>query len=151
MKHRHVIHADTTTPGFQIAPMIDVVFVIMLFFMVIAGTVKVERQIGLQLPREAKEGADVRFPDNEVTIAVLEDGTVTMNEEEFDSPRDKDLPGLTRTLSRLATSSARQSQKVLATIQAEELASYERVIDVLNSLSKAQIQNVTFTIGAQAL
>jgi len=28
-------------PGFQIAPMIDVVFVIMLFFMVMAGAVKV--------------------------------------------------------------------------------------------------------------
>jgi len=30
------------SPGFQIAPMIDVVFVIMLFFMVMAGAVKVE-------------------------------------------------------------------------------------------------------------
>ena len=29
--------------GFQIAPMIDVVFVIMLFFMVMAGSVKTER------------------------------------------------------------------------------------------------------------
>ena len=28
--------------GFQIAPMVDVVFVIMLFFMVLAGSVKVE-------------------------------------------------------------------------------------------------------------
>lgn len=151
MKHRHAIHADTTTPGFQIAPMIDVVFVIMLFFMVMVGTVKVERQIGLQLPREAGEGTDVRFPDNEVMIAVLEDGTVTMNEEAFDSPQDKALPVLTRNLHRLAKSSARQSQKVLVTIQAEELASYERVIDVLNSLSKAQIQNVTFTVGAEPL
>ncbi|HEY1051318.1 MAG TPA: biopolymer transporter ExbD [Prosthecobacter sp.] len=151
MKHRHAIHADTTTLGFQIAPMIDVVFVIMLFFMVMVGTVKVERHIGLQLPRESVEGSDVRFPDNEVTIGVLEDGTVTLNEEAFDTPQDKALPALTSTLHRLATSSAQQSQKVLVTIQAEELASYERVMDVLNSLSKAEIKNVTFTVGAEAL
>ena len=36
--------------GFQIAPMIDVVFVIMLFFMVMAGAVKVERELNTKLP-----------------------------------------------------------------------------------------------------
>ena len=36
--------------GFQIAPMIDVVFVIMLFFMVMAGAVKVENELNTQLP-----------------------------------------------------------------------------------------------------
>ena len=33
--------------GFQIAPMIDVVFVIMLFFMVMAGAIKRARHIAL--------------------------------------------------------------------------------------------------------
>ena len=36
--------------GFQIAPMIDVVFVIMLFFMVMAGAVKVEHELKTALP-----------------------------------------------------------------------------------------------------
>ena len=74
-----------------------------------------------------------------------------MNEEEFDSPGDKSLPTLTKTLRRVAASSSRQQQSVLVTIQAEEQASYERVIDVLNSLHQAEIQNVTFTVGTQAL
>jgi biopolymer transport protein ExbD len=38
------------TFGFQIAPMIDVVFVIMLFFMVMAGAVKIENELNSQLP-----------------------------------------------------------------------------------------------------
>ena len=145
---KHTIHADTTTLGFQIAPMIDVVFVIMLFFMVMVGTVKVERELITKLPYH---GDVVSFPVDEITIGILEDGTVTMNEEEFDSPSDKSLPTLTKTLRRLAASSSRQQQSVLVTIQAEEQASYERVIDVLNSLNQAQIQNVTFTVGTQAL
>jgi len=147
MKRR--IHFDTTTLGFQIAPMIDVVFVIMLFFMVMVGTVKVERELVTKLPSPGDPM--VRFPVDEITIGILEDGTVTLNEESFDSPRDKSLPTLTQTLRRLATSSANQKQSVLVTIQAEEQASYERVIDVLNSLHQAQIQNVTFTVGTQVL
>ena len=37
--------------GFQIAPMLDVVFVILLYFMVLAGTVKIEFEIKTTLPR----------------------------------------------------------------------------------------------------
>jgi len=146
---KRLIHSDTTALGFQIAPMIDVVFVIMLFFMVMVGTVKVERELITKLPSTGDPL--VRFPVDEITIGILEDGTVTLNEESFDSPRDKSLPTLTKTLRRLATSSANQKQSVLVTIQAEEQASYERVIDVLSSLHRAQIQNVTFTVGSQAL
>ncbi len=149
MKHR--IHSDTTTLGFQIAPMIDVVFVIMLFFMVMVGSMKVERELKTKLPRTNDLTQLVEFPAEEITIAILEDGTVTLNEEAFDSPKDKRMPRLTCTLQRVADSSAQQKQPVLVTIQAEEQASYERVIDVLNSLHQAQIQNVTFTVGSEPL
>lgn len=146
---KRLIHSDTPALGFQIAPMIDVVFVIMLFFMVMVGTVRVERELTTRLPSPG--GPLVSFPVDEITIGILEDGTVTLNEEAFDSPRSKALPSLTATLRRVASSSARQGQSVLATIQAEEMASYERVIDVLNSLHQAAIQNVTFTVGTQPL
>ena len=143
---RHCIHSDTSTPGFQIAPMIDVVFVIMLFFMVMVGSMKVERELTAKLPTS---GAVVQFPAEEITLGILEDGTVTLNEEAFDSPQDKALPMLTRTLRRVAASSAQQRQPVLVTIQAEAQASYERIIDVLNSLQQAQLQNVTFAVGSE--
>jgi len=147
---KHCIHSDNTAIGFQIAPMIDVVFVIMLFFMVMTGTMKVERELVTKLP-PGDPAQVVRFPAEEITIGILEDGTVMLNDAAFDSPTDKALPALTRTLQRLAASSARQKQPVLATLQAEEQASYERIIDVLNSLSKAEIQHVTFTIGKDSL
>jgi len=149
MKHR--IHSDDITIGFQIAPMIDVVFVIMLFFMVMTGSVKVERELRTRLPNPGDAEQPVQFPAEEITLGILEDGTVMMNEEVFDTPTDKTLPWLTKTLRRAADSSARQKQKVLVTIQAEEQASYERIVDVLNSLHQAGIQNVTFTVGHDPL
>jgi len=147
MKHR--IHSEDMTIGFQIAPMIDVVFVIMLFFMVMTGTMKVEHELKTQLPKWRDPTQVVKVPAEEITIGILEDGTVMLNEAAFDSPKDKRMPTLTRTLQRLAESSAWQKQKLLVTIQAEEQASYERIIDVLNTLHKAQIQNVTFTVGSE--
>lgn len=146
MKHR-TIHSDSPAIGFQIAPMIDVVFVIMLFFMVMTGSVKVERELSLKLPDPGDPEKLVEFPAEEITLGILEDGTVTLNEAALDSPTDRVMPNLTRALKQTATSSARQKQKLLVTIQAEEQASYERIIDVLNSLHKAEIQNVTFMVG----
>ena len=141
---------DTDNPnmGFQIAPMIDVVFVIMLFFMVMAGAVKVEHELKTALPGSTPpQAADMKDLPDEITIVVAEDSTVTMNDEEFDSPKDKKLPRLTGDLIKLKKDADNRGSKVLVTLQTEEQAKYERVIDVLNALGKAQITNVTFTVG----
>ena len=63
--------------GFQIAPMIDVVFVIMLFFMVMAGAVKVEHELKTTLPGNAETAKETEMPD-EITIGVAENGAITL-------------------------------------------------------------------------
>jgi biopolymer transport protein ExbD len=147
-KHREV-EQEQLAVGFQIAPMIDVVFVIMLFFMVMVGSVKVERELKSQLPGLAPPNADApkEMPD-EIIVGVEETGSVTLNEEEFDSPTDKKLPNFTSTLMRLKQEADNRNAKVIVTIQAEEQATYERVIDVLNALAVAKVANVTFTVGS---
>jgi biopolymer transport protein ExbD len=135
--------------GFQIAPMIDVVFVIMLFFMVMAGAVKVERELKTSLPGLAPANLDKpqEMPD-EIVVSVEETGVVTLNEEEFDTPENKELPNFTSTLLLLKQEADNRGAKVIVTIEAEEQAKYDRVIDVLNSMAKAKISNVTFTVGS---
>ena len=148
-KNPREVHTEELAVGFQIAPMIDVVFVIMLFFMVMVGSVKVERELKSQLPGLAPPSADApqELPD-EIIVGVEESGAVTLNEEEFDSNRpDKSLPDFTATLSRLKQEADNRKAKVIVTIQAEEQATYERVIDVLNALAVAKVANVTFTVG----
>lgn len=134
--------------GFQIAPMIDVVFVIMLFFMVMAGAVKVERELKSALPGIAPSTpTDEQVMPDEIMVGVEESGAVTLNDEELDPPDNKALPNFTSSLMRLKQEADNRGAKVLVTIQAEEQAKYERVIDVLNSLAKAKVANVTFTVG----
>jgi len=149
-KAHRTIESDAAVMGFQIAPMIDVVFVIMLFFMVMAGAVKVERELKTQLPGIGTPAlSDEQTPPDEVTITVEETGVVTLNEEEFDTPENKSLPNFTATLMRLKQEADSRNAKVMVTIQAEEQARYERVIDVLNAMAKARMTNVTFTVGSE--
>ncbi|MEZ5385935.1 MAG: biopolymer transporter ExbD [Prosthecobacter sp.] len=147
-KRERKVEAENVNLGFQIAPMIDVVFVIMLFFMVMAGAVKKEMELKSQLPGMAPPSLDApqEMPD-EIIVGVEEAGYVTLNEEEFDSPTDKKLPNFTATLMRLKQEADNRNAKVIVTIEAEEQATYERVIDVLNALTVAKIANVTFTVG----
>src|SRR5215216_4617970 len=127
--------------GFQIAPMIDVVFVIMLFFMVMAGAVKVENELNTQLPGTAESSTSTDFVDEQIVV-ISEAGEIMLNDEPFDSPQSKDLPQLTGTLMRLKQTSDAAKAPVAVTILSEEQAEYSRTVDVLNALAAAKIDNV---------
>lgn len=135
--------------GFQIAPMIDVVFVIMLFFMVMAGQVQVEQELNLKLPGQVQNSESPPEAIEETQVRVMETGDILLNEEGIGSPEDTRLNELASTMIRLKQSSDAAGTKVVVTIVAEELAEYQRVVDVLNALSAARIQNVTFEVPSE--
>ncbi|MBL9115206.1 MAG: biopolymer transporter ExbD [Verrucomicrobiaceae bacterium] len=145
---RQPMEVESVNLGFQIAPMIDVVFVIMLFFMVMAGAVKVEHELKQTLPGLAAVSLDnPPEPPDEITVNIMEDGAVLLNEEELDPPNDKKMPNFTAAMNRLNLEAKNRGAKVLVTLQAEEQALYDRVIDVLNAMARVQVTNVTFTVG----
>jgi biopolymer transport protein ExbD len=133
--------------GFQIAPMVDVVFVIMLFFMVLAGSIQVENAHNTKLPGTEESPTPTALPD-EIAIRIEDDGQVYLNEEPLDTPENKNLPELANNLDQLRISSEASKSDVLVTIYANEQAKYERVVDVLDALTRAKIANVTFQAGA---
>lgn len=132
--------------GFQIAPMIDVVFVIMLFFMVMAGAVKVEHELKTTLPGNVETAQETEMPD-ELTISVAENGQVSLNDEPVGTPTDRELTALFQEMSRARKNAESGKTKLLVTVQAEETARYERVINVLDILAKAEVSNVTFAVA----
>jgi len=132
--------------GFQIAPMIDVVFVIMLFFMVMAGSVKVEKELNTRLPGVAITTAPTDFVDEQI-IGISAAGDITLNDEPFDSAASSELPQLKGTLMRLKQASDAAKSPVMITIISDPQAKYSRTINVLDALAVAQIGNVTFTVS----
>ena len=139
------VNEDDGTMGFQIAPMVDVVFVIMLFFMVMAGAVKVENELSTKLPGSAETSAPTEFND-ETIISISDEGEVSLNEEPFDSAMSADLPQLRATLMRLKENADNAHQPAIVTIVSDAHAKYSRTIDVLNALAAAKITNVTFNV-----
>lgn len=132
--------------GFQIAPMIDVVFVIMLFFMVMAGAVRVERELNTKLPGTAETSGPTDFVD-EIVINIAESGEVLLNDEPMDTPASRDLVQLRNTLLRLKQASDAAKAPTLVTVVSEPDAKYSRTVDVLDALAVAGIENVTFTVS----
>jgi len=132
--------------GFQIAPMIDVVFVIMLFFMVMAGAVKVENELNTQLPGTSETAESTDFVDEQI-ITISDAGEVSLNDEPFDSAQSRDLPQLRGTLMRLKQNADAAKTPAVVTIISDEQAKYSRTVDVLDALAVAKIDNVTFTVS----
>jgi biopolymer transport protein ExbD len=146
LRHRKKGNAEVNL-GFQIAPMIDVVFVILMFFIVQASNIQVETSHVTKLPgtEESKEG--IMTPD-EIAVRIEDDGQVYLNDDPLDTPEAKNLPEFASSLNQLRESSDASKAEVLVTIYANDLARYERVVDVLDALSRAKISNVSFQAGS---
>lgn len=144
--HRKRRHVEATADlGFQIAPMIDVVFVVLVFFMSLTAAIKIEAELNTKLPGTAATSASVDFPD-EQTISIEVNGQVLLNDDPLDHPTDSAVPKLTGTLMRLKQNADAAKSTLLVTISSAPKAPYYRTIDVLNALAAAGIDNVTFTV-----
>lgn len=136
--------------GFQIAPMIDVVFVIMLFFMVKVGARQTETEIKSKLPGSAETSTSVEgLEPLEESIMIDQDGVISHNDEILDpgSVKDGDLAQLKDRMKRLAEQGKADKTPVIVTVSTQPDTKYSRVVNVLNSLQYAGITNMTFTVS----
>lgn len=124
--------------GFQIAPMVDVVFVLMLFFMACAGQQINENELNIALP----SGAQGPPPAVMIVIDISAEGQVTMNEESFGTPADKSLGTLRE---RLKTAIGQGGGEAPVIIRPNSLTRHERVIDVLNAAAAAGVTKLSFS------
>ena len=121
--------------GFQIAPMVDVVFVLMLFFMACAGSRVKLGQLEVPLPHGGPGAPAV------IEIQVAADGSVFMNGQAFGAANDRMLPALSEWLRDLR---ARFGTDDPVVIRPDATTPYQRVIDVLNATSAAGVKKLTF-------
>lgn len=130
----------------QIAPLIDVVFLLLIYFMVTAALIKKEADMSVSLPGQVEQTEPVDMPDEQI-IDILHDGRVLLNNRFYGEDGERELPGLEETLIRYREASESLGSKALITIQPEDDTRHERVIDVLNACAGAGIKNLTFGMG----
>lgn len=134
---------DTQTVEMQMGPMIDMVFLLLVFFMVSAKPIKPESDIDIGLPGTVAQEETVEIPD-EQKIRIEPSGQVILNDLAVDSPASRELPTLLRTLLRFKESAEANRSEALVTIDADDEAKHQRIVDVLNIVAQAGITGVTF-------
>jgi biopolymer transport protein ExbD len=127
----------------QIAPLIDVVFLLLIYFMVSSTLKRTEADLTLALPGSVSTSTEVEIPDEQI-IEVQADGAIILNNKIYAALDKSDLAGLEYTLLRYSQAAALSKSKAMITIAAEDDAVHERVVDVLNACAGAGIKNVTF-------
>lgn len=128
--------------GFQIAPMVDVVFVLLLFFMASAGSQVIEKELNISLPSGKSASAAGGIPTTPIIIDILPDGRIQMNNQVYDNPASKELPELRAWLKQTI---AKFGDKDPVILRPDPQTKHERVMDVLNAASAAGVTKLSFS------
>jgi biopolymer transport protein ExbD len=127
----------------QMGPMIDMVFLLLVFFMVTAKPVKQESDISLGLPGTVAQEEALELPD-EQRIRIADDGSIMLNDSVLGAPADAALGELVATLKRFKESADANKSEALVTLDAADGTNHQRIVDVLNACARADITGVTF-------
>lgn len=137
-----------TEEGLPIAPLIDIVFLLMVYFLTCTSMRKTEADVGITLPGTVKLAKSVKTPD-ETMIEINEAGLVTINNRIFGRDNAREMPDLTELLAKYKASSDRSKTDAMVTIVAANDTLHQRVIDVMNACAGAGIKNVTVGMGGE--
>ena len=135
---------DVQIVEMQMGPMIDMVFLLLVFFMVTAKPVKQESDVSLGLPGTVAAEEAIELPD-EQRIRVEDDGSIVLNDSVLAPPNDTTLAALVTTLKRFKESADANKSDALVTLDAADGTNQQRIVDVLNACAKADISGVTFS------
>ena len=126
-------HAPPERLFFQIAPFVDILLFLLVFFIMTWNFARNEAELDVKVPA-AREGKENRRPAGEVLLNVRKDGSVVMNRRSM-TPSE-----LQQTLSRIAE--LYPDQAVI--LRGDQDVNYKYVVDVLDICRAANIWNVAF-------
>ena len=127
--------STTTAPKaeMQMAPMIDVVFLLLIFFIVTWNYARFETELDVSVP-VAEEGADPQRTVGEIIVNVRKDGKIVLNNVEI---TEGDLLKKLKTIAEIY-----KDQAVI--LRGDREAAYDHIIRILDLCQKAKIWNVAF-------
>jgi biopolymer transport protein ExbD len=125
----------------NMTPMIDVVFLLVIFFLVSSNLAQQESQYELDLPLAASGMSPGATEQRSVTINVLADGRVLLAGRTVD---DAQLE------SRLRNEASRVGQDVEVRIRTDRAVPYRAVEQVLLACARAGVWNVKFAVYQKA-
>ena len=128
----------------QIAPLIDVVFLLLIYFMVTASLIKKEADLSFMLPAISDPDQPIALPI-EVLIEVSELGDIVIEGMIFDQDEQNldDLISQLITLKEAADSSA---SELIVNIMPNDKALHGRIVKVMDACAAAKVKNMSFSM-----
>ena len=123
--------------SFNMTPMIDVVFLLIIFFLVSSHLAQRENRIELDLPVAAEGQDDIPDDSKRITVNVLADGTMLVSGRTFS------FDNLTALFRETAGSSP---ENVQIRIRGDRSVTYDKVSPIMKSAVDAGVWNVTFAV-----
>ncbi|MGJ8643369.1 MAG: ExbD/TolR family protein [Luteolibacter sp.] len=117
----------------QLAPMIDIVFLLLIFFIVTWQFTRSETELSVSVPT-AQEGAEPERQKGEIVINILEDETIRIEGTTVD---------LNQLYEKLASIAA-QFENQPVRIRGDGGVVYQRLVEVIDTCQKAGIWNISF-------
>ncbi len=120
-------------PGIQLAPLVDVLLLLLIFFLMTWNAARNENELDVKVPK-ASAAKEKTAPIGDVIVNVKADGNVVVNRRTLSSAELMDL------LKGLVQLNADQA----VVIRGDEAGAYKNIVGVLNICSEAGITNVAF-------
>ena len=138
-------HDDDPEFGLQIAPLLDLLFVLLLFFMVSVGTRTQESELGIHLGAgHSPTNSTVAIPPIILRVDPL--GQIYWNELPIGSASSKDL---TELQARLTDKMNQTGEQPAVIVVPDQSTRQERLIDVLNVAGAAHVHNLTLGVSTK--
>jgi biopolymer transport protein ExbD len=125
--------------SFQMAPMIDIMFLLLIFFMVAAVYAQWEKKIGIDVPTAQSFDDNPRIP-GEIIINIEDDGVIYVNNTQMSIAR----------LENLLANVAQDYRDQPIIIRADGTTDHQDVMAVLDVCRTAGIWNVAFAVLPKA-
>ena len=132
-------------PEMNISPLIDVGFLLLIYFLVTTTLEPQEADIGLVLPGVASTESEPVKVD-QMLVKITGDSAVSVNGEIVDTdPGDRSLKNLSDRLERYAATALNAGTEAMVVVDCEDDVPEQRFIDVLNSCAAHGLKNITLT------
>lgn len=138
----HFRRREEQSVELQIAPMADIGFLLLCFFIVSSKPPRHEADLGMTLPGSVSDAVSVEMPD-EIRIAIRADGGVEVNEGIVAKAGDQEMKPLVALLGKFKEAADLNHNKALVTVDAVNDTTHQRIVDVLNACGHAGITGVT--------
>jgi biopolymer transport protein ExbD len=120
-------------PGIQLAPLVDVLLLLLIFFLLTFNAARNENELDVKVPK-ASAAKEKTAPIGDIVVNVKADGNVVVNRRTL-NPQE-----LTELLKGLVQLNAEQA----VVIRGDETGAYRNVVNVLNICTQAGVTNVAF-------